>query len=111
MNINLIRVAPCKICVCMVVNVHEVQNRRGSRRGWGWQLTIRNFSAHKNTSLKKNRSKPMNRRKKTNEMIKNNLFFFLIIVRTCNTLLFNILINKRIVKNNINRAVEINLVV
>lgn len=53
----------------------------------------------------------MNRRKKNNEMIKNNLFFFLIIVRTCNTLLFNILINKRIVKNNINRAVEINLVV
>lgn len=35
MNINLIRVAPCKICVGMVVNVHEVQNRRGSRRGWG----------------------------------------------------------------------------
>lgn len=53
----------------------------------------------------------MNRREKTNEMIKNNPFFLKIIVRTFNTLLFNILINKRIVKNNINRAVEINIVV
>lgn len=60
--------------------------------------------------FKKTRSKPMNRRKKNNEMIKNNPFFK-IIVRTFNTLLFNILINKRIVKNNINRAVEINIVV
>lgn len=53
----------------------------------------------------------MNRRKKFNEMIKNNFFFFLIIVRICNMLFFNILINKCIVKNNINRVVEINFVV
>lgn len=33
MNINLIRVVPCKICVGLVVNVHEVQNRRGLGEG------------------------------------------------------------------------------
>lgn len=70
MNINLIRVAPCKICVGM-------KFRTGAGLGEGGvAIDHKKFLCTQKYIFKKTRSKPMNRRKKPNEMIKNNPFFF-----------------------------------
>lgn len=71
MNINLIRVTSCKICVGMVVNSHE---QARVWKGVGWEFIIRKFfTQFKKTAVYQNRRKNI-KIKKNNDRFNKHIY-------------------------------------